>query len=358
MKRVLTFGLTLLVAGIAVSLLAAAPTQRKFSPHQEPRASGTSSSAAIASSSSTTPASRAPRARFSSATIAGVPSCGWCSMPSVGPSSTLSGARARTADSRPPPVLLRRPARSPEASLGESPGERHDLGSRPRAPEGRRSRHPSLRRDPGAGRGRRACQGGPGGLADPAARPEGRPAVVPRRLRSLDLAPRQLQRPHAGLERRRSEHDRPLGASSRPDGGQRRGFRAERVAVRHTRRGPRAQLPHRLEPPQPDGAHHVDGAAGRRLLRRLAVLHDRDEQRPAAWPRWNAARARGHVRTPGRPVRLDAGRDTPGAARSRCGSRSAGQTGRISRSVTGSAWSPRPTRPRQTGRFRRSVLQS
>ena len=40
MKRVLTFGLTLLVAGIAVSLLAAAPTQRKFSPRQEPTGIG------------------------------------------------------------------------------------------------------------------------------------------------------------------------------------------------------------------------------------------------------------------------------------------------------------------------------
>ena len=49
---------------------------------------------------------------------------------------------------------------------------------------------------------------------------------------------------------------------------------------------------------------------------------------------------------------------TPGAGRSRCGGRSAGQTGRISRWRTGSAWSPRPTRPRPTGRFRRSVLRS
>ena len=40
---------------------------------------------------------------------------------------------------------------------------------------------------------------------------------------------------------------------------------------------------------------------------------------------------------------------TPGAARSRCGSRSVGQTGRTSRSDTGSAWSPRPTRPRHDG---------
>ena len=50
MKRVLTFGLTLLVAGIAVSLLAAAPTQRKFSPRQEPTGHWEPrSSAAIAS---------------------------------------------------------------------------------------------------------------------------------------------------------------------------------------------------------------------------------------------------------------------------------------------------------------------
>ena len=126
---------------------------------------------------------------------------------------------------------------------------------------------------------------------------------------------------------------------------QRRRFRAERVAVRHTRRGPRAQLPHRLEPPQPDGAHHVDGAAGRRLLRRLAIVHDRDEQRPAAWPRRNAARARGHVRTPGRPVRLDARRD---ARRPRDPAMPAAVRGTdwpYQPIGTGSAWSPRPTRP-------------
>jgi hypothetical protein len=40
MKRTLTFGFTLLTAGIAAGLLTAAPTQRKFSPHQDPRGIG------------------------------------------------------------------------------------------------------------------------------------------------------------------------------------------------------------------------------------------------------------------------------------------------------------------------------
>ncbi len=40
MKRALTLGLTLLIAGIAAGLLTAAPTQRKFTPHQEPRGIG------------------------------------------------------------------------------------------------------------------------------------------------------------------------------------------------------------------------------------------------------------------------------------------------------------------------------
>jgi hypothetical protein len=40
MKRVLALGLTLLGAGMAAGLLAAAPTQSKFSPHQEPRGIG------------------------------------------------------------------------------------------------------------------------------------------------------------------------------------------------------------------------------------------------------------------------------------------------------------------------------
>ena len=41
MKRVLTLGLALLVAGIAAGLLTAAPTQRKFSPAKSQRASAT-----------------------------------------------------------------------------------------------------------------------------------------------------------------------------------------------------------------------------------------------------------------------------------------------------------------------------
>ena len=40
MQRALTLGLTLLIAGIAAGMLTAAPTQRKFSPHQEPRGIG------------------------------------------------------------------------------------------------------------------------------------------------------------------------------------------------------------------------------------------------------------------------------------------------------------------------------
>lgn len=40
MQRALTLGLTLLTAGIAVGILTAAPTQPKFSPHQEPRGIG------------------------------------------------------------------------------------------------------------------------------------------------------------------------------------------------------------------------------------------------------------------------------------------------------------------------------
>jgi hypothetical protein len=40
MKWLLTFGFTLLTAGIAAGLLTAAPTQRKFSPHQDPRGIG------------------------------------------------------------------------------------------------------------------------------------------------------------------------------------------------------------------------------------------------------------------------------------------------------------------------------
>jgi hypothetical protein len=40
MKRALTFGFTLLTAGIAAGLLTAAPTQHKFSPHQDPRGIG------------------------------------------------------------------------------------------------------------------------------------------------------------------------------------------------------------------------------------------------------------------------------------------------------------------------------
>ena len=40
MKRALTFGVTLLTAGIAAGLLTAAPTERKFSPHQDPRGIG------------------------------------------------------------------------------------------------------------------------------------------------------------------------------------------------------------------------------------------------------------------------------------------------------------------------------
>jgi hypothetical protein len=40
MKRALTLGFTLLIAGIAAGLLTAAPTQRKFAPHQDPRGIG------------------------------------------------------------------------------------------------------------------------------------------------------------------------------------------------------------------------------------------------------------------------------------------------------------------------------
>jgi hypothetical protein len=40
MKRTLTLGLMLLTAGIAAGLLTAAPTQRKFAPHQDPRGIG------------------------------------------------------------------------------------------------------------------------------------------------------------------------------------------------------------------------------------------------------------------------------------------------------------------------------
>ena len=56
MKRVLTLCLALLVAGIAAGLLTAAPTQRKFSPRQEPTGIGNLSSPAIGSRSSMKPA--------------------------------------------------------------------------------------------------------------------------------------------------------------------------------------------------------------------------------------------------------------------------------------------------------------
>ena len=236
MKRVLTFGLTLLVAGIAVSLLAAAPTQRKFSPHQgpaghwEPRRPRRSRPARLRRGHQGRHGlGLRPQRSPACLCAAGAP----CR---ARPVLDLSGACARTglfaATACSYYAILHDRRR---ASLGESPGERHDLGSRPRAAENRRSRHPPLRRDPGAGPGRRACQGRAVGWQIP---PGPGPKAGPQ---SFLVGPDHSIWLHDSFNDRmlvwgdsNIEHDRALGASAGPDCGQRRGIKITGRCTSHT----------------------------------------------------------------------------------------------------------------------------
>ena len=256
MKRVLTLGLTLLVAGIAAGLLTAAPTQRKFSPRQEPTGIG----------NLIVPGDRV--ALVYEAGVKGVTGSVYVRNDRrrkfVRLGLVLDRPRSSSYRARVPRRLIRGQhlryyavlRRGEHRSHRKSPREGRVIGAHPRASEGRPPGDTSVRSDARAGRGRRQGVGGSGRMAapTPGPGPEGRPAVVPGRAGPLDLAPRQLQRPHAGLERRRSEHDRALRSASGPQRPQRCRVRAEGSLYVTHGVGPRTQLPHRLEPSQRDGA--------------------------------------------------------------------------------------------------------
>ena len=352
-KAIALAALICAIASIGTGSPSAASKARKFSPHQEPRGIGNLVAhgdrvtlvydAGVKSATGFAYVRNDLRRKFVRLALAPEPGRGPAStFRARVPARLIRGHRLRYY------AVLRE---HEEPAHGSSSRPRNVVGADPRPARDRRSRHARFgeTRSPDQVVAR-AQADQVGWQLPPPGRAEGRAAVVPR------SAPDHSIWLHDSFNDRmlvwnagRPEHDRALGSAARPYRRQRRRARAERLAVRDARRRARPRLPHRPQAPHRDRGQHVDGTARRRLLRRSAVLRDRDEQRAPRRARRDAARARGHVRPPGRRVRLDAGRDARRPARSRCGQQASAPTGRISRSARASAWSPRSTRPCPTG---------